>query len=201
MNTTTKYIVTHSFWRHNYDISTTNKVHLFHVANSSLTPGKPDLTFHASSDNNGPIAGVCKFRHFSSDTEIGLGDPSAPGSMEWEYLHRQGFTKRQFWFRMHLEDGSKQTFTWKRTHSLGSGHENYKLVEESSKTVVAVFSSGGVFSKSSSLEIYFNLGTRFNLMGLLSIIAVVERSRRAKNATAASAASGGAAAGAAGGGC
>jgi hypothetical protein len=199
MTTTAKYIVTHSFWRHNYDISTPNKTHLFHISNSSLTPGKPDLTFHTSTDSNGPIAGVCKFRHFSSDTEIGLGDPSSPGNMEWEYLHKSGFTKRQFWFRMHLDDGSKQTFTWKRTHSLGSGYENYKLVEESSKTVVAVFSSGSVLSKSSSLEIYFDLGKKSNLMALLSVIAVVERARRAKTASAASA--GGATGGAGGGGC
>lgn len=201
MNPTAKYIITHSFWRHHYDVSTPNKTHLFHVANSSLTPGKPDLTFHTSPDNNGPIAGVCKFRHFSSDSEIGLGNPSSPGSMEWEYLHKQGFTKRQFWFRMHMDDGRKQTFTWKRTHSLGSGYENYKLVEEGSNNVVAVFSSGSVFSKTTgSLDIYRNLGQRFYLMALISGITVVERARRAKASSAASAGGAGGAGGG-GGGC
>ncbi|KAJ5876233.1 uncharacterized protein N7529_001817 [Penicillium soppii] len=200
MNVSAKYIVTHSFWRHNYDISTPSKNHLYHVSNSSLTPGKPDLTFHTSTDSNGPIAGVCKFRHFSSDAEIGLGNPSTPNKMEWGYLHKQGFTKRQFWFRMHLDDGSRQTFTWKRTHSLGSGYENYKLVEESNKTVVAVFSSGSVFSKTTgTLDIYFDYGRRFHLMTLISAITVVERARRSK--AAASAGSTGGAAGAAGGGC
>ncbi|CAG7917329.1 unnamed protein product [Penicillium olsonii] len=201
MNPTAQYIITHSFWRHHYDVSTPNKTHLFHVANSSLTPGKPDLTFHASADNNGPIAGVCKFRHFSSDSEIGLGNPSSPGRMEWECLHKQGFTKRQYWFRMHLDHGKKQTFTWKRTHSLGSGYENYKLVEEGSNNVVAVFSSGSVFSKTTgSLEIYWNLGQRFYLMTLMSGLTVVERARRAKaSAASTGGAAGGAAAG--GGGC
>lgn len=118
--------------------------------------------------------------------------------MEWEYLHKQGFTKRQFWFRMHLDDGSKRTFTWKRTHSLGSGYENYKLVEEGSNNVVAVFSSGSVFSKTTgSLDIYWNLGQRFYLMTLMSGLTVVERARRAK---ASAASTGGAAGGAAGGG-
>jgi len=102
---------------------------------------------------------------------------------------------------MHL-GGRKQTFTWKRTHSLGSGYENYKLVEESSKTVVAVFSSRSVFSKTTgSLDIYFDLGTRFNLMALFSGITVVERARRARASSVASTSSGGGLVGVGGGGC
>ncbi|KAJ5484512.1 hypothetical protein N7453_011980 [Penicillium expansum] len=195
MNPAAQYLITHSFWRHNYDISTTNKTHLFHIANSSLTPGKPDLTFHSSPDSSGPVVGVCKFRHFSSDCQIGIGDPGRPNKLDWEYLHKQGFTKRIYWFRMQLDNGTKQTFTWKRTHSLGSGYENHKLVEESSQTVVAVFSSGGNFSKTTgSLDIYSKLGPRFYLMTLISGIALVEKVRRAKQSSA------GAGVGAAGGG-
>ncbi|KAJ5606863.1 hypothetical protein N7537_003482 [Penicillium hordei] len=196
MNPTAQYLITHSFWRHNYDVRTTNKTHLYHIANSSFTPGKPDLTFYRSPDSNGPIVGVCKFRHFSSDCEIGVGDPERPNKMNWEYLHKQGFTKRVYWFRMELDDGTKRTFTWKRTHSLGSGFENHKLVEETSQTVVAVFSSGGIFSKTTGyLDIYSNLGQRFYLMVLISGIALVEKIRRAKQSSA-----GAGAAGAAGGG-
>ncbi|KAJ5951715.1 uncharacterized protein N7479_010128 [Penicillium vulpinum] len=192
MNPATQYLITHSFWRHNYDVSTINKTHLFHVANSSLTPGKPDLTFYRSSDSNGPIVGICKFRHFSSDSEIGLGDPEWPNKMDWEYLHKQGFMKRTYWFRMQLEGGTKQTFTWKRTHSLGSGRDNHKLVEETSQTVVAVFSSGGIFSKTTGyLDIYLDLGPRFNLMALISGIALVEKVRRQNSAGGGGAGGGG----------
>ncbi|KAJ5431856.1 hypothetical protein N7445_008354 [Penicillium cf. griseofulvum] len=192
MNPAAQYLITHSFWRHNYDVSTTNKTHLFHVVNSSLTPGKPDLTFYRGPDPNGPIAGVCKFRHFSSDCEIGLGDPERPNKMDWEYLHKQGFMKRVYWFRMQVEDGTKQTFTWKRTHSLGSGHADYKLVEETSQTVVAVFSSGGIFSKTTgSLDIYFHLGSQFYLMALMSAISVIERARRARQSSQAGGGGGG----------
>ncbi|CAG7934795.1 unnamed protein product [Penicillium nalgiovense] len=201
MDPVAQYLITHSFWRHNYDVSTTNKTHLFHVANSSFTPGKADLTFHRSPDSNGPIAGVCKFRHFSSDCEIGLGDSAQPNRMDWEYLHKQGFMKRIYWFRMQLDDGTKQTFTWKRTHSLGSGSENHKLVEETSQTVVAVFSSGGIFSKTTGyLDIYSNLGPRFSLMALISGIALIEKGRRARQASG-GAASGGGGGGGGGGGC
>ncbi|KAJ5457211.1 hypothetical protein N7530_012485 [Penicillium desertorum] len=192
MNPAAQYLITHSFWRHNYDVSTTNKTRLFHVANSSFMPGKPDLTFHRSPDANGPIAGVCKFRHFSSDCEIGLGDPERPNRMDWEYLHKQGFMKRTYWFRMQLDDGTKQTFTWKRTHSLGSGSENHKLVEETSQTVVAVFSCGSISSKTTGyLDIYSNLGPRFSLMALISGIALIEKGRRTNQTTALSGASAG----------
>ena len=203
MNSAGQYLITHSFWRHNYDVSTPNKTHLFHVANSSFTPGKPDLTFHRSPDSNGSIAGVCKFRHFSSDCEIGLGDPERPNRMDWEYLHKQGFTKRVYWFRMQLDDGTKKTFTWKRTHSLGSGSENHKLVEETSQTVVAVFSSGGIFSKTTGyLDVYSDLGPRFILMVIISGIAMIEKGRRARQSSAAAGASaGGGGGGGGGGGC
>ncbi|KAJ5807581.1 hypothetical protein N7447_011037 [Penicillium robsamsonii] len=181
MDQAAQYLITNTFWHHHYNVSTKDETHLFHVDNSSLTIGKPDLTFHRSPDSNGPIAGVCKFRHFSSDCEIGLGDPERPSEMDWEYLHKQGFIKRIYWFRMQLEDGTKQNFTWKRTHSLGTGREKYKLVEETSQTVVAVFSSGRTFSKTPGyLDIYLPLGPRFNLIALISGIAVAERARRAR---------------------
>ncbi|KAJ5782108.1 hypothetical protein N7457_003882 [Penicillium paradoxum] len=201
MNPAVQYLITHSFWRHDYDVSTPTKKRLFHVNNSSFTPGKPDLTLHRSSDSNGPIVGVCKFRHFSSDCEIGTGNPEQSGKMNWEYLHAQGFTKRIYWFRMQMDDGTKRKFTWKRTHSLGNGYKNHKLVEESSQTVVAVFSSGSICSKTTGhLDIYQNLGSRFNLLALISGITVLEKARRARNSAAASA-SGASGAAAGGGGC
>ena len=98
---------------------------------------------------------------------------------------------------MELDDGTKQTFTWKQTRSLGSGSENHKLVQETSQTVVAVLSSGGIFSKKPGygyLDIYSNLGPRFYLTALISGIAVVERIRRAKPSAAGAGAGGSSAA-------
>ncbi|KGO77180.1 hypothetical protein PITC_024220 [Penicillium italicum] len=112
-----QYLIAHSFWRHNYNFNTTNKTQLLHIVNSSDTPGKSELDFHGSPDSSGPVVGVCKFRYFSSVCQINLGDPERPNKMDWEYLHKQGFVKRIYWFRMQLDDGTKQTFNWKRTHS------------------------------------------------------------------------------------
>ncbi|KAJ5927533.1 hypothetical protein N7516_009306 [Penicillium verrucosum] len=200
MNPVAQYLINHNSKSENYDVSTTNKTHLYHIDNSSFTIGKPDLTFHHSPDSNGPIVGMCKFRHFSSDCEIGLRNPERPKEMTWEYLHKEGFLfmKRAYWFRMELDDGKKQTFTWKQTRSHGSGSENHKLVEGTSQTVVAVISSDGMFSKKIDygyLDIYSNLGPRFYLTALISGIAVVERIRRAKPSAAGGGAGGSSGAG------
>ncbi|KAJ5528570.1 hypothetical protein N7527_001963 [Penicillium freii] len=205
MNPAAQYHITHNFKREKYDVSTTNKTHLYHIDSSTFTIGKPDLTFHHGPDSNGPVVGVCKFRHFSSDCEIGLRQPERPNEMNWVYLHKEGFLfmKRVYWFRMELDDGTKQTFTWKQTRSLGSGSENHKLVEETSQTVVAVLSSGGIFSKKPGygyLDISSNLGPRFYLTALISGIAVVERIRRATRSGAGAGAGGSSAAAGGGGG-
>lgn len=192
-----QYHIAHTVWRHDYEVSGS---HVFHVDNSALRPGKPDLTFHTGPDTNAPVAGVCKFRHFSSDTEIGLGDPSKSG-ISWERMSRESLRKVQYAFCMDLGDRRQHRFTWKRTSSLGGSHTgNLKLVEESSGNVVAVFSSGGSFSKKTGqLDVYVNYGERFAMMVLITGIALREKLRRASNAAASSAGAG--SAGAAGGGC
>jgi hypothetical protein len=188
-----QYHITHSVWRHDYKISGS---HTFHVDNSAIRPGKPDLTFHAGPDTNAPVAGACKFRHFSSDTEIGLGDGRS--GISWERMSRESLRKVQYAFRMDLKDRPHR-FTWKKTSSLGGSHSgNLKLVEDSGK-VVAVFSAGGSFSmKTGQLDVYANYGERFSLMVLITGIALREKLRRTNNA--ASSAGAGAGAGA-GGGC
>lgn len=190
-----QYHITHSVWRHDYQVSGS---HVFHVDNSSLRPGKPDLTFHAGLDINAPVAGVCMFRHFSSDTEIGLGDPSQPG-IKWERMYRESLWKVQYAFRWNLVDRQQHCFTWKKTSSLGGSHSgNLKLVDESSGYVVAVLSSGGSFSKTTGqLDIYPDYGEQFSIMVLISGIALREKLRREHKAAGAGAGS----AGAAGGGC
>jgi hypothetical protein len=192
-----QYHIAHTVWRHDYEVSGS---HVFHVDNSALRPGKPDLTFHAGPDTNAPVAGVCKFRHFSSDTEIGLGDPSKSG-ISWERMSRESLRKVQYAFCMDPGDRRQHRFTWKKTSSLGGSHTgNLKLVEESSGNVVAVFSSGGSFSKKTGqLDVYANYGERFSMMVLITGIALREKLRRANNAAASSAGAG--SAGAAGGGC
>lgn len=196
-----QYSITHTMWRHDYEVTGS---HCFHVDNSTFRPGKPDLTFHAGSDTTAPIAAVCKFHNFSANTDIGLADPKQGNSMNWVCMSRQGLIKTQYGFRMDIGDHRPHNFSWKPTHSMGTGRTgNLKLVDDSTGQVVAVFSRSSSFSKrkTGSLDIHVDYGNRFQLAVLATGLAVREKLRRASNAASASAASGGAAAGAAGGGC
>ncbi|KAJ5580211.1 uncharacterized protein N7459_006196 [Penicillium hispanicum] len=191
-----QYIITRSLWRRDYEVST-GGVHLYHVDNSYLTPGKPDLTCHAGPDSSAPVVGVCKYHHFSSDAEIGLGDPSKPGTMTWERLNRDGLMSVQSSFRVMLEDRILHRFTWKRTHSRGTSlMDNLKLVCDRTGELIAVFSGrGGLLRRTSQLDIYPDYGERFQFMVLLTGLALYEKLRRATSATVSSVGAAGASGG------
>ncbi|KAJ5893057.1 hypothetical protein N7504_009748 [Penicillium tannophilum] len=182
-----QYSITHSLFRHDYEILS-NGNHMFHVDNSQLTPGKPDLTFHEGPDTKGPIAGVCKYRHFSSDAIIGLGDPRHP-SMSWEHLSRDSLLSCRYSFRVRLDDRTR-TFTWRRTHSIKG--ETLELVHEATHDLIAEFSSGTTFSKKAGqLEIYKCYGDQFALLVLITGLALREKLRRKRTNSAAGAAGAG----------
>lgn len=169
----THYLITHRMWHDNYDVSGRQ---VYHVDNSVFWPGKPDLTFHAGSDTSAPVAAICKFKHFSSDTEIGLRDSKQPDGMSWERLNRRGFFKVEHSFDLDVGDPQARTFTWKSTSWMT---DSLKLMDERTQQVVAVFLSASIFSrKSGQLDIHVDYGNRFQLMVLITGLAVHESSRR-----------------------
>lgn len=188
-----QYQITRSFWGGRYSIAQ-GGTHLYHVDNSHLTPGKPDLTFHAGADTSSPVVGVCKYGHFSSNTEIGLGDPAHPHSMKWERMSRQGTLNIRYSFRMAFGDRSPETFIWKNTRSHGSGITgNLKLVRETSQDVIAIFSaSNGFTRKAGTLEIAAAYGNEFQFMVLITAIALCESRQRRQAAAAGGGGGGGA---------
>lgn len=165
--------------------------------NSRWTPGKLDLAFHVGTNTNSPIANVTKYRHFSSDTEIGLGNPSQPHAIEWFCLNRDSIMSVRYSIRMSAgtagaSDQQPRTFTWKRTHSLSSSRSGgLKLVDESDR-VVAVLSSERHFSTTSAqMDVFAQYGDRFQLLVLVSGLALREKLVRARKAAAAGAGGGG----------
>ncbi|KAJ5895141.1 hypothetical protein N7495_006832 [Penicillium taxi] len=173
-----QYFITHSRWGHDYDIAVGN-TSAYHVVNSQMIPGKPDLTFYSGSNKASPIIGVCRYRHFSSDMEIGLGDPNNPHTVNWEQLNRKGVVKTRYSFRVNLGSRSPRTFTWKE--STGQGHTNFKLVDERTNQVVALFSSGNTFStEDGQLDILVEYSPRFSLLVLLTFLGLYEKMRRFK---------------------
>lgn len=208
MNTTRLYHLYHSFWRHDYDVTTADKSPLYHVDNSSWTPKKPDLTLHHGTENKAPIVASCKYTHFSRHSKISLGNPDDPNQVQWEDFICQGYTHGKYRWQLPMRNkGERPSFIWKRTSSVGVQNSspsmfsqgNFKLMDERTNGVVAVYSSSAHKSldKSGKLEIYGEYGPDFDVMVLITALGMIEKNRRRNSSGGAAS---GAAAGAGGGG-
>lgn len=186
---TTYKIVRPRFTRH-YDITSPRQLY---VDVSAITPGKPDLTIHNGDSDKAPIIAVSHFTKFSRQMKLGLGDPANPSSMIWEDLNREGLSAAEHGFAFTLPSGERKTFFWRRTHhhavdgsnSSLIGSRNFKLVEESSKDIVAVFTTGSAFSRESALQINVAYGEEFELFLLAGALSLYEKVKRRRGRAAA----------------
>ncbi|KAI9367167.1 hypothetical protein BJX61DRAFT_343719 [Aspergillus egyptiacus] len=186
------YHIYHSQFRYDYRVTDAEKIHLYFVCNSQMTPGKPDLAVHTGKDSRAPVAGVCKFIHFSRHCKVGLGDPQqVPGAMVWEDLQGQNLTMTKYRWQLSVRvaDGGleRRSFLWKRTQSVGAAGDspsvlsvrNFKLVDELTGQVVGVFTSSGLsMRKNGKLQVATEYGPDFELMALITLLAMYERFRR-----------------------
>ncbi|KAL4930514.1 uncharacterized protein BDV17DRAFT_40077 [Aspergillus undulatus] len=186
------YHIYHSTVRYDYRVCDADKNHLYFVHNSHLKPLKEDITVHAGSDNSTPVLAVCKFLHFSRHCKVGLGDPQHPGAMVWEDLQGQNLTMTKYRWQMsvHSENGGfeRRWFVWKRTQSLGVDGDspsvlslrNFKLVDDMTGQVVAVFTSNSFRSvrKNGKLKVTAEYGPNFDIVALVTLLAMYERIRR-----------------------
>ncbi|KAG2419783.1 hypothetical protein HFD88_004579 [Aspergillus terreus] len=187
------YQIYHSMFRYDYNVMTADKTPLFHVYNSTFTPKKPELTVHAGSDEKGPRVAACKFLHFSRHVKVCLGDPENVGSAQWEDLLCQNLRHNKYRWQMTVKSAGgpeRRSFLWKSTRSVGVGGEKpsvfnsncWKLVEERSGRVAAVF-TGTMTSikKSGKLQVDADYGQEFDLMALVTVLALYEKQRRRSN--------------------
>ncbi|RDW61232.1 uncharacterized protein DSM5745_10730 [Aspergillus mulundensis] len=186
------YHIYHTPIRYDYRVSDVNKNHLYYVYNSHLKPLKADITLHAGENSKEPVAGVCKFLHLSRHCKVGLGDPQHAGAMIWEDLQCQNLALSKYRWPMSvpMADGrlERRWFVWKRTHSVGADGEspllfslrNYKLIDEQNGKVVAVFTSNSFKSvrKNGKLQVAVGYGPEFDLMALITLLAMYEKVRR-----------------------
>ncbi|PYI05694.1 hypothetical protein BO78DRAFT_317465 [Aspergillus sclerotiicarbonarius CBS 121057] len=199
------YQIANTMFRHHYNVTTTAGAPLYRVENSSITPNKPDLTVHAGSDNNGPTVAVCKFLHFSRHVKVGLGDPRDVNSISYEDLLAQDHRHAKYRWQMTMQTANgyeRQSFLWTRTHNVGVqedsktnkfSNRNFKLVEEQTGRVVAIFTNSvWAFKETGKLQVYVDYGREFDLMALTTVLALYEKARRRREASAASGGGGGA---------
>ncbi|KAL4869692.1 hypothetical protein BDV12DRAFT_167494 [Aspergillus spectabilis] len=186
------YHIYHTAFRYDYRVSDADKNNIFFVNNSYLTPIKADITVHTGEDKKAPVVGVCKSLHLSRHCKVGLGDPQQAGAMVWEDLQCQNITMTKYCWQMAVpstDGGSERRwFIWKRTHSHGADGDspaffslrNFKLVDELTGEVAAVFTSNNFKSlrKNGKLQVAAEYGPDFDLMALITLLAMYERIRR-----------------------
>lgn len=173
-------------------VKTADKAPLYYVDNSSFKIGKPDVTMHIGNEKTGPIAAACKFVTLSSGSKMCLGNPDDPNAI-WEDLTKESLDHSIYRWEIstggHGYGGGRKSFLWKRTRTLGVedskpgiiSTRNFKLIDEGTGEILAVFANNGPksFSKLGKFEIYpHDYGDNWETMMLLSGLSIIERERR-----------------------
>ena len=178
----------------NWTVTLPDKTPLYYIRTSMFRPGRPEITMHAGGYRDGPIVGVSNFVKFSSGSKLGLGDPANPLNMSWEDLTKESsmdhsLYRLDFTFRSHdANEPQRRSFRWKRTHSVGVksskpskfGLMNFKLVDEATGELLAVFANNGLksFKKQGKFQIHKDYGQDFDAMIILSGMTLLERTCR-----------------------
>jgi hypothetical protein len=185
--------VYHTRSHYSLRVKTAEKVPLYYVDNSSFRIGTPDVTLHVGDEKTGPVKAACKFVTFSSGSKLCLGDPKDSNAI-WEDLKKESIDHSRYRWEMSIGGhgyggGERRGFLWKRTHTVGVGDSkpgkistrNFKLVDETTGEILAVFANNGPksYSKLGKFEIYpNNYGDDWETMMLLSGLSLIEKERR-----------------------
>lgn len=181
-----------------YNIKSPSNDPLFHVNIASTVPDSPDLVLHAGPGINTPVVAIAYLGIGRSIAhKIGLGNPNIPGEMFWEDMARESLGMAKHSWLMAKKPGSsdKQKVAWKKTHSVSvdgikmakMNNRNWKLVDEETEEVLAVFTRVRSTSECGILQINVDYGKDFDLMVMMTILALFEKTRRQAKASVASA--------------
>ncbi|OOQ86079.1 hypothetical protein PEBR_24264 [Penicillium brasilianum] len=176
-------------FRRHYDIKSSSDEPLYYVNISSFTHNKPELTLHVGTNKTGPIIAASKFLKLSADCKLALGDPEDLKTTQWEDMVRESPIHSRYRFEMTIPSaegnrhGERRVFLWKRTHSVKVedtrpfpwSMRSFKMVDEKTGQVLAVFSRERSVSKCGQLQIRVEYGEDFDLMVLISGLSVFEK--------------------------
>lgn len=199
------YDVSKPLFHRHYDINSADGTPLFYADISLFTRNKPDLTLHAGASSQARIVAVSQFLKFSGDYKLGLGDPDNMSSVQWEDMTKETILSSRYRFEMAVPyepsqaPGARRSFLWKRTRSVGVDGsapskwttQNYKLLDERSEQVLAVFSGTNIPGKCGKIQIRVEYGEEFDRMVLISCLSLYEKARRRNHNAAAGGGGGG----------
>jgi hypothetical protein len=175
----------------------TSNTCIYYVDHSAFTPKKPDMILFQGSDKQGcPIAGVARWKSMWGKTvDIGIGNPGLKlenaASIPWETMTAEKSVKiNDHRFRV-PNDPMGKTYMWRRTHHVGIEKENnswsnsnYKLLDGETNEVLATFGCNTFKSwkKFGKFTFRQDLGEEWQLMALLTCLALIEKGRRRSRA-------------------
>jgi hypothetical protein len=160
----------------------------YFVRTSIIRPGVPDVTIFAGSDKNGTVIGVCNYAAFSTTVYVGRGDPAKPNEVVWEAISKASRDHSSYKFSIGSGTEQRKSYVWKRTHdpnikgtnSSKLDRRSWKLVEDATEQVVAVFGSEGITSvkKAGTFRFFTSEGKEWEEWMLLTCFGLYEKARR-----------------------
>ncbi|KAJ5085640.1 hypothetical protein N7532_010411 [Penicillium argentinense] len=193
-----------AFHRH-YEVKSADDQVLFYGKISTFTHKKPDVTIHAGDSEHTAVMAACKFIKLSGDFKLAIGDPIDENNVVWEDMTKESAIHSKYRFEMTVpnkqQTGNRERrgFLWKRTRHVAVdgesapilGSRSFKLVDESTGQVLAVFTREISFNKCGKLQIKAEYGEAFEKMVVISLLGLYERARRRNNSAAAGGGGGG----------
>jgi hypothetical protein len=196
------YIIYRKRWRRRYEVKSAADQLIYFGEVSNFKYAKPDLTLHRGTSADAPVVAASKLLKLSGDLKLALGDPDDVTNVQWEDMTRESWMHQTYRFEVNMSSrsegihGQRRALLWKRTRSVGVDDttpswnpRNFKLIDERSGDLVAVFTSKRSIGQCGRLQIKEDHGEWFDTMALLSYISLYERFER-RNRQAAAAAGG-----------
>ncbi len=188
--TTTQYCINRNSFGNHYDVESIEGEALYYAEQMRLSSQKPDLRLHRGGDKSGPIVAVSHMPYLSTSFKVGIGDPDGSGSMLWEEVRKPGFSSRgNRWAAdvvMERNETKRMNLNWKTTASVGadgmtvpwSSSRNFKLVNDDTNEVIAIFTSDRSYKKCGVLQINVDYGESFEVMIIITCMTVYENAKR-----------------------
>jgi hypothetical protein len=160
----------------------------YFVRTSIFRPRIPDVTIFAGGDENGAVIGVCMYAAFSRSVMVGRGDPAKPNGVVWERVSKTSRDHSTYKFSIDSQTEARKSYVWKRTHdpsikgtnSSKLDRRSWKLVDDMTGQVLAVFASDGIKSlkKAGTFRFLASEGKEWEEWTLLTCFGLYEKARR-----------------------
>ncbi|KAH7397516.1 hypothetical protein BKA64DRAFT_38202 [Cadophora sp. MPI-SDFR-AT-0126] len=182
---------------------------LFYVTTHNSWSSKPSVVLHSGGQCSSPQLATARFASFSSEVEVNLLAQSTGRTIIAETMRKDRSQHSCHYFTVPV--GGNQTperFEWKNSQgnevrSLNGKSHGMKLVRVKTGEVVVAWAPPNSGTRKRGKMAFLNrevLGENFEIMAVVTILAMMERTRRGRGGGAAAAAGAGAATGG-GGGC